>query len=53
MSGRSSLLVVLSQAPQAEAQPQDPGWTVLIPGLVFLVLAAIVWWIWRHLADSE
>lgn len=53
MSRRLSLPVVLAQVPQAEAQPQDPGWTVLIPGLVFLVLAAIVWWIWRRLADSD
>jgi hypothetical protein len=50
---RSSLLVVLSQAPEAGFQPQDPGWTVVIPGLVFIVLAAVVWWIWRRLADSD
>ena len=30
---------------------QDPGWTVAVPGLTFLVLAAVVWWIWRRLAD--
>jgi len=50
---RLSCLAALAQAPVEESQPQDPGWSAVLPGLIFLVLAAVVWWIWRRLADSD
>ncbi len=31
--------------------PQDPGLVPYIPAVAFVVLAAVVWWIWRRLAD--
>lgn len=31
--------------------PQDPGLTPYVPAVAFIVLAAVVWWIWRRLAD--
>ncbi|MEQ9398037.1 MAG: hypothetical protein RJQ04_02605 [Longimicrobiales bacterium] len=38
-------------APASGPALQDPGWTVWIPAGAFLVLAAIVWAIWRRLAE--
>jgi len=37
------------------AQPpiQGPGWTVWVPGVLFLVAAYSTWWLWRHFADKD
>jgi len=43
--------VMLIQTAGPEAQ--DPGWGAAAPAVIFLVMAAIVWWIWRRLADSD
>lgn len=37
------------------AQPpiSGPGWTVVVPALLFLVTAAGTWALWRHFADED
>lgn len=32
--------------------PQDPGLVPFIPAVAFILLAFLVWWIWRRLADD-
>jgi len=31
----------------------SPGWTVVIPAILFLVTAAGTWALWRHFADQD
>ena len=37
------------------AQPpiSGPGWTVVVPAILFLVAAAGTWALWRHFADED
>lgn len=32
--------------------PQDPGLVPYVPAAAFVVLAAVVWWIWRRIAGD-
>jgi hypothetical protein len=32
--------------------PQDPGLVPYIPAAAFVLLAAVVWWIWRRIAGD-
>jgi len=31
----------------------SPGWTVLVPAILFLVSAAGTWALWRHFANQD
>ena len=48
MSGIPAWLQVVVDGPP----PQDPGLTPFVPAAAFILLAAVVWWIWRRLADG-
>jgi hypothetical protein len=37
----------------AEPPIGGPGWTVVIPAVLFLVTAAGTWALWRHFADQD
>ena len=37
----------------AEPPIGGPGWTVLVPAILFLVTAAGTWALWRHFADKD
>ncbi len=62
MSGMAAPLVALAlrvaqdstRAPlPAEPPIGGPGWTVLVPALLFLVIAGGTWALWRHFADRD
>lgn len=58
MNGLSFALTLLLQAPAREPLPpgppmNSPGWTVLVPAVLFLVSAAGTWALWRHFADQD
>jgi hypothetical protein len=37
----------------AEPPIGGPGWTVVVPAILFLVTAAGTWALWRHFADKD
>ena len=37
----------------AEPPIGGPGWTVVVPAILFLVTAAGTWALWRHFADQD
>ncbi|NJD20592.1 MAG: hypothetical protein FIA95_15080 [Gemmatimonadetes bacterium] len=37
----------------AEPPIEGPGWTVVVPALLFLVTAAGAWALWRRFADQD
>ena len=37
----------------AEPPLGGPGWTVVVPAILFLVTAAGTWALWRRFADQE
>ena len=37
----------------AEPPIEGPGWTVVVPALLFLVTAAGTWALWRRFADQD
>lgn len=42
------------RAPLPAAPPMNsPGWTVVVPALLFLVTAGSTWALWRHFADKD
>lgn len=58
MSAVAAALAALLQAPAREPLPpgppmNSPGWTVVIPAILFLVTAAGTWALWRHFADQD
>lgn len=56
--GLASLALLLAQDPGRAPLPAEPpiggpGWTVVVPALLFLVTAAGTWALWRHFADKN
>lgn len=50
----SALVQDATRAPLASQPPiHGPGWTVLVPAVLFLVTAASTWALWRHFADQD
>lgn len=50
----SAALQVPARRPLPAAPPMDgPGWTVVVPAILFLVAAAGTWALWRHFADQD
>ena len=40
--------------PLPAAPPLDgPGWTVVVPSILFLISAIGTWALWRHFADGD
>ena len=51
---RATLVQETQRAPLPSAPPLDgPGWTVVVPAILFLVAAIGTWALWRHFADDE
>ena len=49
-----SLVQEASRQPLPAAPPLDgPGWTVVVPAILFLVSAIGTWALWRHFADED
>lgn len=60
MSGTALAMAVVLAAqdtarPPLPAEPPigGPGWTVVVPAILFLVTAAGTWALWRHFADQD
>ena len=60
MSGATvaELAIVLLQDSMRAPLPAEPpiggpGWTVVVPALLFLVTAAGTWALWRRFADED
>lgn len=50
----TALVQDAARTPLASQPPiQGPGWTVVVPALLFLVTAACTWALWRHFADQD
>lgn len=54
----SALLVLLAQDTMRVPLPAEPpiggpGWTVVVPALLFLVTAGSTWALWRRFADQD
>lgn len=47
-------LQVPARRPLPAAPPMNgPGWTVVVPAILFLIAAAGTWALWRHFADQD
>jgi hypothetical protein len=43
-----------ARQPLPAAPPLDgPGWTVMVPAILFLISAFGTWALWRHFADED
>lgn len=50
----AALVQEAARTPLASEPPiQGPGWTVVVPAILFLVTAAGTWALWRHFADQD
>lgn len=50
----AALVQDAARTPLASQPPiQGPGWTVVVPAILFLVTAAGTWALWRHFADQD
>jgi hypothetical protein len=48
------LLQVATRTPlPAEPPISGPGWTILVPAVLFLISAVGTWSLWRHFADKD
>lgn len=54
MTAAILLLQAATRTPLPAQPPiSGPGWTILVPAVLFLISAVGTWSLWRHFADKD